>query len=97
MHMLDPLFWAIYKRHTLPSERPDGARDAVEAKISQAIADGIAQTKLQASPHVVLLDHKFYTTTLKPLWAHWHCCGWSGTTLSLLPHTRAQKSCVEQC
>jgi hypothetical protein len=71
MHILDPLFWSVFERHTLPEARPEGARDAVETKLAAAVARGIEETKLQASPHAVLLDPAFYECTLKPLWAEW--------------------------
>jgi hypothetical protein len=71
MHILDPLFWAPFERHTLPDARPDSERDALEAQLADAVAAGIAATKLQASPHAVLLDRAFYDAELKPLWAHW--------------------------
>ena len=69
-HLLDAIFYATDKKMTV------GFRDSREAiiildQITAAINRGISKKMIQKTPHLVLLERKFYHDELKQLMARW--------------------------
>jgi len=45
--------------------------DSILSELSQCIEEGFKKHVLQRNPHLVLLDHQFYDTTMRPIMAKW--------------------------
>jgi len=69
-HLLDGVFYAT--RGKMSVEFKD-SREAITLlqSISSVINRGIAEKHMQHTPHLVLLNRKFYSAELKPLMARW--------------------------
>jgi hypothetical protein len=69
-HLLDAIFYSQTKQMTV--EFGD-SREAILLldQIAATIQRGIAEQHFQHTPHIVLLDKKFYQNQLKPLMARW--------------------------
>jgi hypothetical protein len=75
MHMFEPLFHdggpMCRKRYCMPDAPPNTSRDALKARIWDRIRNGIDTSNVGSSPHVVLLNHRYYKRILQPLFAEW--------------------------
>uniref|UniRef100_A0A7R9W9B5 ubiquitinyl hydrolase 1 n=1 Tax=Pseudictyota dubia TaxID=2749911 RepID=A0A7R9W9B5_9STRA len=69
-HILDAVFYASRKKMTVPFSDSREALHILE-KISKVIQQGIETQQLQHTPHLVILDKKFYHKELKQLMAQW--------------------------
>ena len=69
-HLLDAIFYASTKKMSV--EFSD-SREAITIldSVASTIQRGVAENKLQHTPHVVLLDRDFYAKQLKPLLVRW--------------------------
>ena len=70
MHVFDPLFRNT-GRYTIEGAPPDAERDQLKQQIGEAMQRGVKKIMMMDSPHLVLLDHHYYDTTLKSLFASW--------------------------
>jgi len=70
MHVFDPLFPET-GRYTIEGAAPDAERDQLKQQIGEAMQRGVKEIMMMDSPHLVLLDHKYYDSTLKSLFADW--------------------------
>ena len=75
MHMFEPLFHdggaLCSKRYCMPDAPPNTARDQLKARIWERVQSGIDTSNVGDSPHVVLLNHRYYKQVLQPLFAEW--------------------------
>lgn len=69
-HLLDAIFYAQTKKMAVMFSDSREALSILDS-ISSAIQRGVAENKLQHTPHVVLLDRDFYSKELKPLLVRW--------------------------
>ena len=69
-HLFDAIFYSQTKQMTVAF---GDSREALLLldQISSVIQRGIAEQKFQHTPHIVLLDKRFYQQQLKPLMARW--------------------------
>ena len=68
--VFDPLFRNT-GRYTIEGAPPDAERDQLKQQIGEAMQRGVKKIMMMDSPHLVLLDHHYYDTTLKSLFASW--------------------------
>ena len=69
-HLIDGIFYATTGKMSVAFK---DSREAITIldQISSVIRRGIAEKFMQQTPHLVLLDRKFYHAELKPLLARW--------------------------
>ena len=70
MHLLDALFFPSKGEVAVPGFQ--AAAGNLLKELATEVSRGYEQHLLQRSPHMVLLEPKFYTDTLQPLLAHVH-------------------------
>ena len=69
-HLLDAVFYASSRKMTVAFDDSREAKHLLES-ISTVINGGLKNRYLQKTPHLVLLNSKFYHNDLKPLLARW--------------------------
>ena len=69
-HLLDAIFYASTKKMSVDFSDSREALTILDS-ISSAIQRGVAENKLQHTPHIVLLDRDYYAKQLKPLLVRW--------------------------
>mmetsp|Transcript_14755 Transcript_14755/g.40767 ORF Transcript_14755/g.40767 Transcript_14755/m.40767 type:complete len:3812 (+) Transcript_14755:277-11712(+) len=69
-HLIDGIFFATTGKMSVAFKDSREALSILE-QISSVIQRGIAEKQMQQTPHLVLLNRKFYHAELKPLMARW--------------------------
>lgn len=69
-HLLDPIFYAMSKKMSVEFKDSREAISILES-ITTVIQQGVAGKVIQQTPHLVLLNRKFYHKELKFLMARW--------------------------
>ena len=69
-HLLDAIFYASTKKMSVDFSDSREALTILDS-VASTIQRGVAENKLQHTPHIVLLDRDFYSKQLKPLLVRW--------------------------
>ena len=70
-HLLDAFFYAKTRKMSVAFNDSREAKHILDS-IASIIEGGVRNRHLQITPHLVLLNKKFYNSDLKPLLARWH-------------------------
>ena len=69
-HLIDAVHYCWTKR-TSKDYRDNAIAERALQGLHSSFISGIQSKKIQVTPHLVVLDDDFYSTTLKPLFADW--------------------------
>ena len=69
-HLIDPVFYAINGKMSVEFKDSREALTILD-QIAGLIRRAIADKHMQSTPHLILLNRKFYQRELKPLFARW--------------------------
>ena len=69
-HLIDAVHYCWTKKTSI-DYRDNAIADRALQGLYAAFEKGIQEKLIQATPHLVVLDHQYYSSTLKPLFAQW--------------------------